>query len=354
MTALAAVDRSAGAAPTRAPPAEAAADADRKGASSFSEMLQGQPASGTPTAAARPAVAEPSAAGEPAVAAEQAATAPGAAAPRAVPKPAVGRQPAVASTDLAIEPEALLPIQAERLAGLTASADKLASSEPAEAPALTAPEAFLHLLDSLKVFNDKAPAAAPAEANTTLFKAGSEAVLRAVGEALGASVAGLPVAEAANSTPAPGPALTVVAAPAFTLAAASASTAAAATAPATSLPLAMDSPDWPQQLGEQIHWRLGQGIQEARIEISPRDLGSVDVRLSMTEAGLRVHLSAEQADTRNLLQSELPRLRESLQQDETGKNHQGRSAESGSDEAAPAPSTVSSWRRRVGLLDEHA
>lgn len=138
-------------------------------------------------------------------------------------------------------------------------------------------------------------------------------------------------------------------------------------------PLVMDAPDWPQQLGEQIQWRLGVGIQEARIEISPRELGAVDVRLSVDDKGLSVHLTAAHAQTRELLQSELPRLREVLQQGgvlladaQVGRESPGREAprqttpnNSRSKTGDEADSAVvsalpSSWRRRNGLLDDYA
>ncbi|MDO9451374.1 MAG: flagellar hook-length control protein FliK [Stagnimonas sp.] len=138
-------------------------------------------------------------------------------------------------------------------------------------------------------------------------------------------------------------------------------------------PLVMDSPDWPQQLGEQIQWRLGVGIQEARIEISPRELGAVDVRLSVDDKGLSVHLTAAHAQTRELLQSELPRLREVLQQGgvlladaQVGRESPGREAprqttpnnsrsKPGDDADGAVASTLpSSWRRRNGLLDDYA
>lgn len=142
-------------------------------------------------------------------------------------------------------------------------------------------------------------------------------------------------------------------------------------------PLAMDQADWPQRLGEQIHWRLGEGIKEARIEISPRELGQIDVRLSMDDSGLKLHLSAAHAQTRELLQSELPRLRESLQQGgvlltdaQVGREAPGqrqgghagqppmpenaRSSRSGERDSDAATSSTTVWRSRKGLLDDYA
>ncbi len=140
---------------------------------------------------------------------------------------------------------------------------------------------------------------------------------------------------------------------------------------ATSTTLALDSPDWPQRLGEQIQWRLGEGVQEARIEISPRELGTVQLNLSMDENGLRVHLSAAHAETRALLHNELPRLRELLQQGgvlladaqvgrEAPGQQQGRHAASTArpgrldDDAEPLIASRSGWSAHRGLLDDYA
>ena len=140
---------------------------------------------------------------------------------------------------------------------------------------------------------------------------------------------------------------------------------------ATSTTLALDSPDWPQRLGEQIQWRLGEGVQEARIEISPRELGTVQLHLSMDESGLRVHLTAAHAETRALLHNELPRLREALQQGgvlladaqvgrEAPGQQQGRHAASTArpgrldDDAEPLVATRSGWSAHRGLLDDYA
>lgn len=140
--------------------------------------------------------------------------------------------------------------------------------------------------------------------------------------------------------------------------------------PAALPPVPMDVPDWPERLGAQIHWRLGAGVQEARIEISPQHLGTVDVHLSMDDAGLRVHLTAAHAQTRELLQNELPRLKELLQQggvqladaqvgrEPTGRHSRGQPQSvlqsSKGQQSEAATSQPISWRRSRGLLDDYA
>lgn len=241
---------------------------------------------------------------------------------------------------------------------------------------LVAPEAFLRWLDTLKTFTDSA---APQSATTLSSTAASADRLPVPVAALLATVAPVIDALTSHTTPAATP-------PAdhtpFGLTVAALNTLPATASPVAeaarlSTPLAMDSADWPQQLGEQIRWRLGEGIQEARIEINPRELGAVDVRLSMDEQGLRVHLSAEHAKTRELLQSELPRLRESLHQGgivladaqvgreapsrEGARQHGAHGAFKpehapghGRDDDDARATHVGGWRTRIGLLDDYA
>lgn len=264
-----------------------------------------------------------------------------------------------------------------------AATPSVAATEPTAATPihLVAPEAFLRWLDALKTFSDSA---AP-EATLTLSStaAGADRLPAPVAALLAAAAPAASALDALAGNAAPA---TATAQPAdhspFGLTVAALNTLPSTASPVAeaarlSAPLAMDNADWPQQLGEQIRWRLGEGIQEARIEISPRELGAVDVRLSMDDNGLRVHLSAEQAKTRELLQSELPRLRESLQQSgvqladaQVGREAPGRdgarqhgahgafksehSHGQGRDDDDARVVHVGGWRTRVGLLDDYA
>ena len=242
---------------------------------------------------------------------------------------------------------------------------------PSTASPQAAPDPFLNWLAAVKEVTSRMPTSTVAEAPpTTAAITDAASLTTALTEVV---VAGIPSTELAAATT---PAATPFAA-ALTAAPQTMANAPVATPPPASPPLAMDTPDWPQRLGEQIQWRLGEGIQEARIEITPRELGLVDVRLSMDDGGLRVHLSAAHAQTRELLQSELPRLREWLQQGgvqladaqvgreapgqrshaEQGQAQQGRSQgglNSDESESSSAATTTQVWRQRRGLLDDYA
>lgn len=249
-----------------------------------------------------------------------------------------------------------------------------ASAESGDAPPPMlppiSPEPFLHWLDALKALSARLPPLAaqepaPALPGIGLPGAAPAAITPAMVEALASNP--LPETSTPMVTPSPN------ATPAFLLGAAPLPVPAAAPPTAGDALLAMDDANWPEALGEQIQWRLGVGIQEARIEISPRELGAVEVRLSVEDNGLKVHLSAAHAETRELLQAELPRLREALQNGgllladaQVGQQTPGRDppsrnpAQTGSearDEAGqPASETVASvgWRQRRGLLDDYA
>ncbi|MES2683678.1 MAG: flagellar hook-length control protein FliK [Pseudomonadota bacterium] len=247
---------------------------------------------------------------------------------------------------------------------------KAAPSGPdAGGAALAAPEQFLKWLDTIKVFAPAADAGGGGRSEAPVALAAPTAAL-----ALMVASDALPVAaEAAAETP---PGLAPVSA-AFSSLLAAPTTAAVSNTPTVPTPstmLAMDQPEWPERLGEVIQWRLGEGLKEARIEIHPRELGAVDIRLSMDERGLSVQLNAAQASTRDLLQQELPRLRESLQQggvlladaqvgrEGAGQQQSPARTSQGSfgqrardaDEAAEAAPVTTAWRLRRGLLDDYA
>lgn len=86
--------------------------------------------------------------------------------------------------------------------------------------------------------------------------------------------------------------------------------AAAASAMPAGAPIVLDSPDLPAQLGERLHWLAGNGVQEARLQLHPRDLGSIDVQIRIEARGASVWFAADHAAARGALESSLPQLRE--------------------------------------------
>ncbi len=78
------------------------------------------------------------------------------------------------------------------------------------------------------------------------------------------------------------------------------------------IPLAQKG--WDQALGERVVWMSREGMQEATIQLNPRHLGPIEVRVSLHQEQASVHFTAQHAETRQALEGALPRLRELMQE----------------------------------------
>ncbi|MBX3053629.1 MAG: flagellar hook-length control protein FliK [Caldilineaceae bacterium] len=67
------------------------------------------------------------------------------------------------------------------------------------------------------------------------------------------------------------------------------------------------------QIVEQVQVNLVRGENDATIQLNPKDLGSVRIRLQMEDGQLHLSIRAEQPDTGRLLNSKLADLRQSLE-----------------------------------------
>ena len=92
--------------------------------------------------------------------------------------------------------------------------------------------------------------------------------------------------------------------------------AAADRAPALELPLAATpgSPQFSHELGEHLLWLVREGVHEARLQLNPRDLGPIEVRLGVSDGAAQLSFSAQHAGTAAAVQQSLPQLREMLAQ----------------------------------------
>lgn len=101
------------------------------------------------------------------------------------------------------------------------------------------------------------------------------------------------------------------AAAALGVAAPPAATSAAPTVPTVPMPpVALDTPDLPLQLGERLQWLVDSGVQEARLQLHPRELGTINVQIRIEPRGASVWFAAEHPAARAALESTLPQLRE--------------------------------------------
>ncbi|NLZ41363.1 MAG: hypothetical protein GX886_08950, partial [Comamonadaceae bacterium] len=113
----------------------------------------------------------------------------------------------------------------------------------------------------------------------------------------------------AASDPSPWPAAAGAAAAAAASASqAQAARSAAAAVAETRLPFGPGHPEFAARLGAQLTAFVRGGIEFARIELHPLDMGPVTVQIRLEGQAAQVHFAAAQADTRQALDAALPTL----------------------------------------------
>jgi len=74
-------------------------------------------------------------------------------------------------------------------------------------------------------------------------------------------------------------------------------------------------PAWASELGQRVTWLANSELREAKLQLNPRSLGAVDVRVVYgPEQQLSVSFSAANSVARDALDAALPRLREMFEQ----------------------------------------
>ena len=74
-------------------------------------------------------------------------------------------------------------------------------------------------------------------------------------------------------------------------------------------------PGWSAELGQRMVWLANQEIREAQIQLNPRNLGPIDVRIIYSDTQqLSVSFNAQNPAAREALDAALPRLREMFEQ----------------------------------------
>lgn len=77
-------------------------------------------------------------------------------------------------------------------------------------------------------------------------------------------------------------------------------------------PLSLQAQDAALRLGERLRWLRDSGVQEARLQLHPRELGSVDIRIRIEGQGASVWFGADHPGARAALEASLPQLRDRL------------------------------------------
>ena len=85
-----------------------------------------------------------------------------------------------------------------------------------------------------------------------------------------------------------------------------------ANSPIISLPVAVDQPQWQESLAQQIILFKRHNIEQAGIRLHPEELGSLQIKLSMHDGKMQLHMAAAVGVVKGILESALPYLRTSL------------------------------------------
>ena len=80
----------------------------------------------------------------------------------------------------------------------------------------------------------------------------------------------------------------------------------------TQLATSLYSPDFAPAMGAQVTLFARNGVHQARIELNPAEMGPISVQIEMKGSGARVDFQAEQAGTRQVIESSLPALASAL------------------------------------------
>jgi flagellar hook-length control protein FliK len=73
------------------------------------------------------------------------------------------------------------------------------------------------------------------------------------------------------------------------------------------------SADWGQAVSQRIAWLVNRGISSAELQLNPRELGPVDVRINLSGDQATVQFTSQHAAVRDALESSVARLREMLE-----------------------------------------
>jgi flagellar hook-length control protein FliK len=189
----------------------------------------------------------------------------------------------------------------------TGAGDVSAFNAETRAPAPNAPNA-----PHADLHGAGAAAAASAAVTLAVAVAAAQAQARDTGgtlprgpltDAVGAGAA----AAGASSTPMPGALAWLTAAPAGLAAP-------AAAPPDGHIAASPGSADFAPQLAAHITTFVRDGLQHARLELNPAEMGPLTVQIQLDGNAARVHLAAEHAGTRAALEQAMPQLAGSLRE----------------------------------------
>jgi flagellar hook-length control protein FliK len=86
----------------------------------------------------------------------------------------------------------------------------------------------------------------------------------------------------------------------------------AAPAPTLRIHASVDGSDFPQGLSDRVSWMVGNGMNGARLQVNPPQLGPIELRISVQGDHAQVWMTTHSAVTRDALEASSPKLREML------------------------------------------
>lgn len=88
----------------------------------------------------------------------------------------------------------------------------------------------------------------------------------------------------------------------------------AATTQAQMAPLNLGQNAWESNLGSRLQMMVGKNIQAAEIRLDPPELGSLDIKIKVTNDVASVNITSPHTQVREALETAVPRLREMFEQ----------------------------------------
>ncbi len=98
-------------------------------------------------------------------------------------------------------------------------------------------------------------------------------------------------------------------------------------------------PDWSNQVSNRIRWMGTMNISSAELKLHPAELGAIDITISTEDDQTRVNFVTSNPNTREIIESTMPRLREmlggsGLQLEQGDVSHSEHANKNGQDELA--------------------
>jgi len=74
----------------------------------------------------------------------------------------------------------------------------------------------------------------------------------------------------------------------------------------------VNKPGWSEELGSRLVWLSKEGVQEAKIRLTPANMGTIDIRISVENDQAKVSFLSQHSAVRDIIEGSLPRLREMM------------------------------------------